>query len=88
MIYYVSVSGCDKNPGTAELPFRTINHAAQLAASGDTVKVHGGTYREWVDPKNGGASNHDRITYEAVEGEHPMRLLATLKTSVVLYIKR
>ena len=72
MIYYVSVSGCDKNPGTAELPFRTINHAAQLAVAGDTVKVHGGTYREWVDPKNGGASNHDRITYEAVEGEHPI----------------
>lgn len=72
MIYYVSTIGSDSAPGTKEYPFRTINHAAQIANAGDTVRVFGGIYREWVDPKNGGTSDHNRIIYEAVEGEHPI----------------
>ena len=52
-------------------PFRTINHAAQIAVAGDTVRVFGGTYRERVSPKNSGEENA-RITYEAVEGEKPI----------------
>ncbi len=70
MIYHVSVSGCDKAAGTKEAPFCTINRAAQIAAPGDTVMVHEGTYREWVDPRNGGLSDILRITYEAAPGEH------------------
>ncbi len=70
MIYHVSISGCDKAAGTKEAPFRTINRAAQIAAPGDTVMVHEGTYREWVDPQNGGLSETLRITYEAAPGEH------------------
>ena len=72
MIYYVSVNGCDSALGTKEAPFRTINHAAQVAVAGDTVRVHSGTYREWVDPKFGGTDENCRITYEAVKGEHPV----------------
>ena len=72
MIYYVSTTGNDKNDGSLAAPFRTIGHAARLAAAGDTVRVFGGTYREWVDPQNGGTSDHNRITYEAVEGETPV----------------
>ncbi len=72
MIYYVSVKGNDQAAGTKEAPFRTINRAAQVAVAGDTVRVFGGTYREWVDPQNGGNSDHKRIVYEAVEGEHPI----------------
>ena len=71
MIYYVSTNGNDASLGTKEAPFRTINHAAQVAVAGDTVKVFGGTYREWVSPKNSGEENA-RITYEAVEGEKPI----------------
>ena len=52
MIYHVSVMGNDQNAGTATAPFRTINHATQVAVAGDTVQVHEGTYREWVNPKN------------------------------------
>lgn len=70
MIYHVSVNGCDQASGTAKAPFRTINHAAQIAKPGDTVKVHEGTYREWIDPKYGGTGEHRRIVYEAAEGEH------------------
>lgn len=71
MIYYVSVNGNDSALGTKEAPFRTINHAAQIAVAGDTVRVFGGTYRESVDPCNKGEENA-RITYEAVEGETPV----------------
>ena len=72
MIYHVSVNGCDKAAGTKEAPFRTINRAAMIAAPGDTVLVHEGTYREWVDPQNGGLSDTKRITYAAAPGEHPV----------------
>ncbi len=71
MIYYVSTSGSDSAAGTKEAPFRTINHAAQIAVAGDTVRVYGGTYRESVDPISSGEENA-RIVYEAVEGEHPV----------------
>ncbi|MBR2354152.1 MAG: right-handed parallel beta-helix repeat-containing protein [Clostridia bacterium] len=71
MIYHVSIYGNDNNMGTAEAPFRTINHAAQIALAGDTVRVHEGTYREWVKPENGGTENN-RIVYEAAPGEHPI----------------
>ena len=72
MVYYVSVNGNDCSLGTKEAPFKTISHAANIAIAGDTVRVHGGEYREWVDPKNGGLSDTQRIIYEAVEGEHPI----------------
>ena len=72
MIYYVSTSGNDFNDGSQESPFKTINRAASIAVAGDTVRVYGGTYREWVNPKNGGTSDHKRIVYEAVDGEHPI----------------
>ena len=71
LIYYVSINGNDSASGTKEVPFRTINHAAQVAVAGDTVRVFGGVYRECVDPKNAGTENA-RITYEAVDGEKPV----------------
>lgn len=72
MIYHVSIHGSDGASGTAKQPFRTINHAAKIALPGDTVQVHDGIYREWVDPQNGGLNKRDRITYEAAPGEHPV----------------
>ena len=50
MIYHVSKKGSDCNSGTESAPFLTINCAARVARAGDTVRVHGGEYREWVDP--------------------------------------
>jgi len=69
MLYYVSKSGADSNPGTNESPFLTINAAARAARAGDTVIVREGEYREWVKPKYGGLSNNRRITYAAADGE-------------------
>lgn len=72
MIYHVSINGSDGASGTKEQPFRTINHAAKFARPGDTVQVHEGVYREWVDPQTTGLNKRDRIVYEAAPGEHPV----------------
>tara|TARA_R110002096_G_scaffold168538_4_gene339386 strand:+ start:7350 stop:9932 length:2583 start_codon:yes stop_codon:yes gene_type:complete len=58
----------DQNPGTAEKPLQTISAAAELAQPGDTVRVHAGTYREWVRPARGGTGDVP-IVYEAAPGE-------------------
>ena len=47
---HVATTGSDHADGSADPPFRTINRAAALAQPGDTVVVHGGEYREWVQP--------------------------------------
>lgn len=67
--YHVAQTGSDANKGTLQAPLRTINAAAQKALPGDTVTVHAGTYREWVNPLNGGESDTRRILYRAAEGE-------------------
>ena len=41
---YVSTTGNDANPGTLAAPVQTIKHALQLANSGDTIFLRGGTY--------------------------------------------
>lgn len=65
----VSVNGSDANSGTKQAPFRTIQHAADLAQPGDTIMVHNGIYRERVTPPRGGTSDKKRITYQAVSGD-------------------
>lgn len=52
--YHVSPKGSDSSVGSIEAPFKTINWAAQKALPGDTITVHNGTYREWVNPLSGG----------------------------------
>ncbi|MCC6487676.1 MAG: right-handed parallel beta-helix repeat-containing protein [Candidatus Hydrogenedentes bacterium] len=54
MDYHVAMQGADSNPGTAESPFRTIHHAAELMKTGDTCFIHAGVYRETVHPANAG----------------------------------
>jgi uncharacterized protein YjdB len=41
---YVAVNGNDGNPGTSAAPWRTIQHAADVANPGDTVIVNDGVY--------------------------------------------
>jgi parallel beta-helix repeat protein len=42
--YYVDTEGSDSNPGTSDLPFSTIQRAADVVNPGDTVIVRAGTY--------------------------------------------
>jgi hypothetical protein len=66
---HVSKKGSDSNDGSASSPLNTISAAARLAYPGDTVTVHAGTYREWVNPVRGGESDKKRIIYRAAPGE-------------------
>jgi hypothetical protein len=43
--FHVAVSGNDANPGTSAAPFATVQRAEKSAGPGDTVFIHGGTYR-------------------------------------------
>lgn len=67
--YHVAVTGKDANAGTKAAPWRTVQHAADLAQPGDEVTVHQGVYRERVDPPRGGTSDARRIVYQAAQGE-------------------
>jgi len=67
--YHVSVKGDDTNEGSLLKPFRTISEAIRHAYPGDTITVHAGTYREWVNPLRGGESESKRIVYRAAPGE-------------------
>lgn len=69
-IFHVAKNGSDNNTGSKEHPFLTINAAAGAAKPSDTIVVHEGEYREWVNPKRGGLSNTRRITFKAADGEH------------------
>lgn len=68
-VYHVSKKGSDTSEGTKDHPFLTINKAASVATAGDTVIVHEGVYREWVNPQHPGLSEWRRITYKAADGE-------------------
>ncbi len=66
---HVSVSGNDKNNGSASRPLRTISAAAERAYPGDSITVHAGVYRERISPPRGGTSDANRIVYRAAPGE-------------------
>lgn len=66
-ILHVTTTGSDRADGSADAPFRTIDRAAQAAMPGDTVAVHEGVYREWVNPPRGGTVDAP-ITYQAAVG--------------------
>ncbi len=65
---HVAVDGDDTNAGTRKAPFRTIQHAATVAQPGDIITVHAGTYREHINPPQGGLSDDERIIFQAAEG--------------------
>ena len=69
--YYVdnrSTKASDANPGTKELPFLTINKAAQALQPGERVVINTGVYRERVIPARGGTGPEKMISYEAAAG--------------------
>ena len=67
--YHVSKTGNDSDQGSASKPKLTISGASKYAMPGDTITVHAGTYREWVNPQRGGESSTNRIVYRAAPGE-------------------
>ncbi len=69
-IYHVSPAGDDANPGTLELPWRTVNKAALTARAGDTVLIRGGKYNliERIRVMHSGAPDA-WITFKGYPGE-------------------
>lgn len=67
--FHVSKNGHDFEEGSAIRPFLTISQAVQRAYAGDTITVHSGVYREWINPIRGGESDASRIIYRAAKGE-------------------
>lgn len=55
----------DGNEGSRERPFLTIQAAARLAKAGTRVWIHGGEYRECVQPAFGGTDPAHMVSYEA-----------------------
>ena len=71
--YYVAVDGSDVETGTQSNPWRTIQHAATNASSGDRVIIADGTYPERVTISNDGTEENPIIFESAnyVEGLQP-----------------
>jgi hypothetical protein len=62
--YYVDQShqlSSDSNPGTEDLPWETIQHAADVVEAGDNVHVKTGTYDERVTINNPGTASNKII---------------------------
>ena len=66
---YVSMSGSNSNAGTKAKPFKTLQHAAEVAKPGDTVEVRGGTYCQQLAVTTSGNPTAGSITFESAPGE-------------------
>ncbi len=54
--YYVSTAGNDKNNGTFDAPWKTIQKACNTVAAGDTVCIEAGTYKGKITVPTSGTS--------------------------------
>jgi len=73
--YYVNKnhsSANDSNPGTLNSPWKTIQHAAEIAVAGDTVFIHAGNYREAIYFDHSGNQTSGYIVFTAFPGEKPL----------------
>jgi hypothetical protein len=71
--YFVAENGSDDGPGTAKLPWATINRAAEQAEAGDTVVVRGGRYVLSAQIRLRKSGRPDAwITFAGYPGEQPV----------------
>jgi hypothetical protein len=70
--FYVATNGSDSNPGTEDLPFKTIGYAASqalannYAGKGTHVWINNGTYRESISISASKSETSWPITFEAI----------------------
>jgi len=62
----------NENPGTIDLPWLTIQHAADVAQAGDSVIVREGIYYESVTTQNNGNETDGHIVFTAYPDENVM----------------
>ncbi len=65
---HVSPQGDDSNTGSIEAPFLTIQKATETVQPGQTIIIHEGTYREYINPPTGGTSSNRPITFKSADG--------------------
>jgi len=65
---FVSPSGSDAAPGTAARPWRTLQHAFDRVAAGQTVLLRGGVYPDWAELSHSGRPRA-AITIRSAPGE-------------------
>ena len=58
----------DANSGTEEAPWKTVSKAAAELLPGDTVLIHTGVYREWVNPARSGSAS-EPLVFQAAPDE-------------------
>jgi Right handed beta helix region len=69
--FYVSNSGSNGNPGTAQRPWRTIQRALDTLRPGQSALVRSGTYVEDLDMRRSGRRSAP-ITVAGYPGERPV----------------
>src|SRR3989304_2263127 len=59
MVFYIAPNGKDSYPGTLDQPWASINHAAEVLNSGQTVYVRDGIYKlaQRIIVRNSGVEN-------------------------------
>ncbi|RMH64251.1 MAG: DUF1565 domain-containing protein [Calditrichaeota bacterium] len=70
-LYVDSGLGHDRNPGTAQAPFKTLKRAVKKMKGGDTLKIYGGIYRETLRSVPGGSRMRPTVI-EAVDKQMVM----------------
>jgi parallel beta-helix repeat protein len=71
--YYVATNGNDSAAGSSSAPWKTLQHAANVANPGSTVIVRAGTYKGFTLSRSGTPSNpivfqNDRYTRPTIDG--------------------
>lgn len=70
--FYVATNGNDRNPGTLQAPWRTVQRAANAVPAGSQVFVRGGIYREAVTVRVSGSANAGYTVFRNYPGEIPI----------------
>jgi len=67
--FFVATNGSDKNPGTLQKPFKTIQHCVSSRPGNSTCNVRAGNYFETVVPTSSGLTvqsyNNEKVTLDS-----------------------
>jgi hypothetical protein len=80
-VYHLSPAGSDSAPGSAEAPWRTLDHAARAAGPGATVVMAAGTYGRpgTITRLDRDGASDNPITFTGQEGGERARILGQLR---------
>jgi hypothetical protein len=68
--YYVAKNGSDKNNGTINKPFKTINKASKIMKAGDVCFIREGVYHEVISLNEINGSVTMPYVFKAYKNEH------------------